>query len=55
MVGKLFPEPFSKNQNWAYFWINVLKFYTACFYCMPSWGLSKYIEIKLQITWSYLI
>ena len=27
-----------------------LKFYRVCFYCMPSWGLSKYIETKLQAT-----
>ena len=53
--GETVPRTFSKNQNWAYSWIDVLKFYTACFYCMPSWGLSKYIEIKLQITCFYLI
>ena len=26
------------------------KFYTVCFYCMPNWGLSKYIETKLLTT-----
>ena len=26
MIEKLFPEPFLKNQNWAYLWINILKF-----------------------------
>ena len=31
-----------------------LKFYTVCFYCMPSGGLSKYSETKLQTTCSYL-
>ena len=41
--------------NRAYLWINNLKFYTVRFYCMPSWGLSKYIEIKLQTTCFYLI
>ena len=41
-------DPFLKNQNWAYLWINSLKFYAVCFYCMPSWRLSKYIESKLQ-------
>ena len=40
--------PFLKYQNWAYLWINSLKFYTACFYCVPSWGLSKKIETKLR-------
>ena len=44
MVEKLFPDPFIKNQNWAYLWINSLKFYIVCLYCMPSCGLSKYIE-----------
>ena len=45
---------FSKNQNLVYLWINSLKFYTF-FYCMPSWGLSKYIETKLQTTCFYLM
>ena len=44
VVEKLFPEPFLKYQNWAYLWINSLKFYPVYFYCMPSWVLSKYIE-----------
>ena len=26
MVEKVFPDPFLKNQNWTYFWINSLKF-----------------------------
>ena len=54
-VEKLFSDPLLQNQNWAYLWINNLKFYTVCFYCMPSWGLSKYIETKLQTTGLYLI
>ena len=36
VVEKLFLDPFPKNQNQAYFWINSLKFYTACFYYMLS-------------------
>ena len=44
------PKPFSESWNWTYLWINTLKIYTVCFYCMLSWGLSKYIEIKLQST-----
>ena len=55
MVDKLFPELFLKNKNWAYLWINILKFYTVCFYCMRSWRLSKYIKAKLQTTCFYLI
>ena len=37
-----------KNENWAYLWINRVTFYRVCFYCMPSWGLSKYIKTKQQ-------
>ena len=53
VLEKLFPDPFLKNQNWAYVWIKSLKLYTVCFYCMPSLGLSKYIETKLQSTWFF--
>ena len=31
LVEKLASGPFQKNHNGAYLWINVLKFYTACF------------------------
>ena len=41
VVKKLFPDPFLKTQNWAYIWVNSLKFYTVCFYCMSRWRLSK--------------
>ena len=27
--GDTIPDPFPKNQNWAYLWINSIKFYTA--------------------------
>ena len=54
-AGETSPRLFSENQNWAYLWITSLKFYTVCFYCMPSWGLSKDIETKLQTTCFYLI
>ena len=47
IVHKLFPDSFLKNQSWEYLWINSLTFYTVFFYCMPSWGLLKYIETKL--------
>ena len=35
MVEKLVADPFLKNQNWVYFWINSLKFLTVCF-CFMS-------------------
>ena len=45
-VEVLFPDPLLKNQSWPELWINSQKFYTACFYCMPGWGLSKYIKLS---------
>ena len=55
MAEKLVSDPFQKNENWAYLWINSLKWYVVCFYCMASWGLSKNIETKLQTTCFHLI
>ena len=49
------PRPFSEKLKWAYIWINSLKFYTVCFYCLASWGLLKYIKTKLQTTCFQLI
>ena len=51
--GKTIPRPFPKKSKCP--WIKSLKFYTVYFYCMPSWGLSKYIETKLQTTCFYLM
>ena len=36
MVEKLLPDPFLNNQNRAYRWVNILKFYVFCFNCLPS-------------------
>ena len=36
-------------------WINILKLFIFCFSCLPSWGLSKVMEIKLQTICFYLI
>ena len=44
MWWKTMPDPFLKNQDWIYLWINSLKFYVFCFYCMLSWRLSKLLE-----------
>ena len=54
-LDKLFSDLFLKNTNCSYLWINSLKFYTGSFCCMPSRGLSKDIENKLQMTCFYLI
>ena len=48
--GKTSARPFSKRQNWGCLWISIIKFYTVCIYCMPSWGLSKQIEILWLFT-----
>ena len=55
VVEKLVPDLSLKSQNWAYLWINRIKFYAVCLYYMPSWGLSIYIENKLQNTYFYFI
>ena len=52
---ELFAGPFLKNLNWAYLWFNILKLYIFCFNCLPSWGLSKVIETKLQTICFYFI
>ena len=39
LAEKLFPDPFLKIQNWAYLWINILKFYIFCFYV---WQVDDY-------------
>ena len=53
--GETIPDPFLKTQNWTYLWIDNLKFCTICFYCLPKWELSNYIETKLLTTYFYLI
>ena len=47
LVEKLFPDPFLKNQNWAYVLINNLKFLQFIFVVCQVEGLSKCIEAKL--------
>ena len=47
--GETIPSPFLKNQNWAYLWINVLKFYSFCFYCLLSWGPSKWSKFSCRL------
>ena len=34
--GKPVPDSLLKNENRACLWINSLKFYLVCFYCMAS-------------------
>ena len=49
-MDKLFPNPILKNFTQFF-----KTFYTACLYCMPSWGISKYIEFQLKIPYFYII
>ena len=46
---------FLKSQNWVYLWTNNLKFFATCFDGITSWGLSQYIETKLQTNCLYFI
>ena len=48
VVEKLVPNPFLKNQNWAYLWINSLKFYTVYLYRMPSWGYRNILKLSCR-------
>ena len=48
--GETIPRPFLENQNWAYLWINSLKLFIACFYCVSSCGLLQHNETKLLTT-----
>ena len=54
MWWRKIPDPFLKYKNWAYLWINSLMFYTVCFHCISSWGLSKNIEPKVMNTYIYI-
>ena len=45
--GDISPRLFLKNQNCAYLCISGQTFYTAIFYCLTNWRLSKYI-LKLS-------
>ena len=37
MVGKLFPDPFLKNQNWANLWIKSLKKFVFIVFQVNDW------------------
>ena len=50
--GETIPQPFSEKPNFKNLSI---KFYKFCFFCLPSWGLSKQIETKLKTTSFYLM
>ena len=51
--GKVVAEPFIKNKNRAYIWMNSLKCY-KCFVVSPSRGLPNYVKTKVLPTCFYL-
>ena len=46
MVERLFLDLSLKNQSLACLWINSLKFYTFCFYCLPNWDYLKILKVN---------
>ena len=52
--GETILRPFFKKSKLSNLWINILKFYTFCFYCLERWRLPKLTETKLQNTCIYL-
>ena len=48
--GEAIPRPFSENSKLSISLDNSLTFHTVYFHCIPSSGLSKYVETKLQTT-----
>ena len=54
--GETIPRRFSKKSKLSISLDQYSKvLYIYCFYCLPSWGLSKGIETKLKATCFYLI
>ena len=50
IMRNIFLEKSYAKFGGEYLWINSLKFYAVCFYCMPSWGLYiEYIYIYLYL------
>ena len=50
----LFQDPFLKNRNKAYLWINSLKFYTACFILCQVEGYYNNIETRKATGFKFL-
>ena len=48
VVEKLFPGPFLKIQNWAYLWINILKFYIFCFTVSQVEDYRKWLKLSYR-------
>ena len=48
MVEKLFPGHFLKIQNWAYFWINILKFYLFVLTVCQAEDYRKWLKLNCR-------
>ena len=50
VVEKLFPDHLLKNQNWAYLWINILRFYIFRFYCLACYveGYRNWLKVSCR-------
>ena len=48
LVDKLFPDPFQKNQNWAYLWINIVKFYMFFFFVCQAEDYRKWLKLSCR-------
>ena len=55
MMEKLVLDPFLKNQNLLYLWVNSLKFYIVCFYCMSKSTTTEICRNKVLNTCFYFI
>ena len=53
MVEKLVPDLFTKNQNWAYLWINSLKCYKCYCYCLLYAQVEVYQNISKLSYWPF--
>ena len=48
VAEKLVPNPFLKNQNWSYLWINSLKFYTVYFIIYQVKGYRNIVNLSCR-------
>ena len=48
VVEKLVPDHFLKNQNWAYLWINSLKFWVVYFIVCQTEGYQNILKLNFR-------
>ena len=47
-MEKLVPDPFPKNKNLPYLWINCLKFYAVCFYLCQADDYQNILKLSCR-------